>query len=77
MTPTDQFENVFKAMGQKLHSFRKTRKESLETVSNAVGITPSYLSRIEKGKCNYTLLVLEKLCEYYGVNPMDLLKGQS
>lgn len=75
MTPADHFEPALKAMGKKLHAFRKARKDSLETVARAVGITPSYLSRIEKGKCNYTLLVLGRLCDYYGVDPTDLLKG--
>lgn len=49
-----------------LKSYREDGGYTLEEVSKAVGISPSYLSRIENGKAGITFEVLNKLSEFYG-----------
>ena len=50
----------------KLKEYRERRNYTLEDVSAAVGISPSYLSRIEQGQANVSLDILEKLASFYG-----------
>ncbi|HBV66908.1 MAG TPA: hypothetical protein DEF04_01060, partial [Clostridiales bacterium] len=49
-----------------LKSYREDGGYTLEEVSKAVGISPSYLSRIENGKAGITFEVLSKLAGFYG-----------
>ncbi len=61
----------------KLHACRLQKGMTLTEVSKQIGISPSYLSRIEQGKCNITLNALQKLSAFYGeaadsfVDPYD------
>jgi len=57
------YEEFYHAM---LKSYREDGGYTLEEVSKAVGISPSYLSRIENGKAGITFEVLSKLAGYYG-----------
>jgi len=50
----------------KLKKHREDEGYTLEEVSNAVGISPSYLSRIENGKTGVTYEILNKLAAFYG-----------
>lgn len=58
---------------EKLRLYRERRKMTLAQVADGIGISPSYLSRIEQGKCNLTLHILEKLSDYYGERTTILL----
>ncbi|WP_312700817.1 helix-turn-helix domain-containing protein [Sedimentibacter sp.] len=50
----------------KLKKYREDEGYTLEEVSSAVGISPSYLSRIENGKTGVTYEILDKLAAFYG-----------
>lgn len=50
----------------KLKKYREDNGYTLEEVSNAVGISPSYLSRIENGKTGVSFEILDKLSSFYG-----------
>lgn len=50
----------------KLKKCREDEGYTLEEVSSAVGISPSYLSRIENGKTGVTFEILDKLASFYG-----------
>ena len=50
----------------KLKKYREKTGCTLEDVSNAVGISPSYLCRIENGKAGVSFEILDKLAAFYG-----------
>lgn len=50
----------------RLKEYRENEGYTLEDVSNAIGISPSYLSRIENGKAGVSYEMLEKLASYFG-----------
>ena len=49
-----------------LKKYREEEGFTLDEVALSVGISPSYLSRIEQGKANVSFEVLEKLAAFYG-----------
>lgn len=53
-----------------LKEYRKEMRNTLEEVAQAVGISASYLSRVEQGKTNVSYQVLEKLARFYGESPL-------
>ena len=55
-------------LSKKWHEFRIDTGKTLEEVSEAVGISPSYLSKIENGRANISYEILERLSEYYNQN---------
>lgn len=50
----------------KLKKYRENENYTLEEVSREIGISASYLSRIEQGKTTVSYDILEKLAEFYG-----------
>lgn len=57
----------------KLHSLRVSRGLTLTEVSREIGISPSYLSRMEQGKCNITHDALQKLTAFYGEEASEVV----
>jgi DNA-binding Xre family transcriptional regulator len=53
---------------------RLGRDVSVQEVSNAIGITRAALHKIESDESFLSRPVLAKLCEYYKLQPGDLLK---
>ena len=49
-----------------LYLARLKRRESLKTVSNAIGCSAMYLSELENGKHPKESEVLKRLYKYYG-----------
>jgi ribosome-binding protein aMBF1 (putative translation factor) len=60
--------------GEKVRQARKGTGLSQEEVSKAIGVFRSYLSRIETGKANPTLLVMEAISRVLGTELWELLK---
>ena len=52
----------------KWKKIRVSRGLTLEDVGNAVGLSPSYLSKIENGLATLSYDIAEKLASYYGEN---------
>lgn len=66
-------ENVLvskKLLGQKWKEYRIGKGYNLEDVAKAVGISTSYLSKIENAQANVSYEVLDKLADFYGENIM-------
>ncbi len=57
-----------KLLSQKWKNYRTERGYLLEDVAKAVGISASYLSKIENTQANVSYDVLQKLAEFYGEN---------
>ncbi|MCL2579628.1 MAG: helix-turn-helix domain-containing protein [Oscillospiraceae bacterium] len=57
-------------LSEKWRESRQKRGDLLDDVAKAVGISPSYLSKIENGQANVSLEVLESLAKFYGESLM-------
>lgn len=64
-------------LGNKWKEYRLQRNYSLEDVSDLVGISASYLSKIENGQANVSYEVLQKLAAFYGENLLYYLSDSS
>jgi len=60
--------------GQRLAKIRKVRGLSQELVALQAGIAQSYLSGVERGKRNISLVNICRLAEVLSVEPSELLR---
>lgn len=60
-------------VGRNVARLRKERALKQEPFSEVAGFSQSYLSQIENGRVNLTLLRLHDLAQAFGVHPQDLL----
>lgn len=60
-------------VGRNVARLRKKGALKQEPLSEVAGFTQSYLSQIENGRVNLTLLRLNDLAQAFGVHPCDLL----
>ena len=61
-------------VGQELKSLRSKSNQSIEEVSNAIGIHFNTLSKYEKNASDMSLSLLEKLLDYYKVDELIFFK---
>jgi transcriptional regulator with XRE-family HTH domain len=59
--------------GQNIRHFRKQKRLSQEELAFRAHIDRAYLSQVENGKRNITLLVLAELASALDVEPAELL----
>ena len=64
--------DVRKIVGRNVKKFRRSSRLSQEVLAGRCGIYRTYLSRIEAGSANPTLLVLHALAVALGVDVCDL-----
>ncbi|QCR33654.1 helix-turn-helix domain-containing protein [Lysinibacillus sp. SGAir0095] len=57
------------SIGEQLRRIRKTKKLTLKTLSEKTGVSISFLSQVERDKCNVTLESLRKISDALNVNP--------
>ena len=62
-------------LGSELRRIRESKKLSLRSVANAVGVSPSLLSQVETGKTQPSVSTLYSLVNHLGVS-LDGLMGQ-
>ena len=62
-------------MSSKWRAYRLEKNYRLCDVADAIGISPAYLSRIEQGKANASLKILEKIADFYGENLLFYLES--
>ncbi|WP_006247201.1 helix-turn-helix domain-containing protein [Mycolicibacterium tusciae] len=58
------------------HNLRRQRMEqgfSQEAFAERMGVHRTYFSSVERGERNLTLQTLEKIADFLGVDPRDLL----
>jgi transcriptional regulator with XRE-family HTH domain len=68
--PKDQLRII----GSKLKKLRKSRGISIDVAAKSFRISISRLEAIELGEKNYNLTLLVKMCEYYKVDVLDVVK---
>ncbi|WP_395054842.1 helix-turn-helix domain-containing protein [Flavobacterium sp.] len=61
-----------KKFGIKIKSLREQRNYSIEYLANIANIDRTYISDIEKGERNVSLLIIEKLANAFEINIKDL-----
>jgi transcriptional regulator with XRE-family HTH domain len=64
-------------LGAKLRAARQARRLSLADVAAGTGISPSFLSLVEKDRSDITIGRLVRLIEFYGISITDLVPGQA
>lgn len=65
--------DFLKKFGNRVNNFRNKTGLSQEKLATELGIDQSYLSEIETGKANPSLLYVKKLAEAFGVEPFELI----
>ena len=65
---------LLKTIGKNIRSFRKKNGMSQIDLAVAVGIDRSYLSEIENGHRNFTIMLLQNIATALSVSLEDLLK---
>lgn len=61
-----------RSVGANFHALRVAQKKDIETVAEAVKISPSLLKKIEKGQYDMELALYGALCYHYGVSLVDV-----
>ncbi|MFY3791749.1 helix-turn-helix domain-containing protein [Ureibacillus sp. MALMAid1270] len=56
-------------IGEQLRKLRKKHKMTLKALSEKTGVSISFLSQVERNKCNVTLESLRKISDALHVNP--------
>jgi transcriptional regulator with XRE-family HTH domain len=64
--------NLKEKFGHKIKSLRENKEYSIEYLANIANIDRTYISDIEKGKRNVSLLIIEKLSKALEVNIQEL-----
>jgi transcriptional regulator with XRE-family HTH domain len=66
-----------KSFGINVKWMRQSRKYSQEVLAKQCGLYRTYLSRIESGHANPTLMVIVALAHSLGIEPHELLIAES
>jgi transcriptional regulator with XRE-family HTH domain len=66
-------ETLQPELGERLREIRRQRGLRLADVSEATGISSSFLSLVESGKNDVTISRLSRLCRFYGLSIVDVL----
>jgi transcriptional regulator with XRE-family HTH domain len=68
-------DEVKRRFGARLRELRKAAKLSQEAVALRCGLDRSYLSGIERGKNNLSLISIQRIAEAVGVETAELFRG--
>ncbi|CPR38247.1 putative transcriptional regulator [Mycobacteroides abscessus] len=60
-------------VGKNLRAYRLERGYSQEAFADYMGVHRTYFGAVERGERNLTLQTLEKIAEFIGVDPRELL----
>lgn len=65
--------NIQQRVGRNIRKYREEKELSQEQLAFETGMHRTYISGIERGIRNPTVVILERLAEKLGVSPADLL----
>lgn len=61
------------SLGERLFELRQKRRDSLQEVADAIGISKAHVWELEKGRSrNPSFDIVQKLADYFGVTPATL-----
>ena len=64
--------NTAKVVGRQLRRYRRLAGMTQEALANSAGLSRTYLARLELGRANPTLSVLDALAEALRIDPRKL-----
>jgi transcriptional regulator with XRE-family HTH domain len=59
-------------VGSRFQAFREARRLSVRKTALAAGLSASFVSQFERGRCNASVAVLQRLCDAIGIHTSDL-----
>lgn len=62
-----------RTVGRNLRRYRHERGFSQEAFADHMGVHRTYMGSVERGERNLTLQTLEKIADFLGVDPRELL----
>jgi len=62
------------AVGERLRTIRIVRRRTLREVAEAAGLSESFLSQVERGRCSASIASLRRIAEGLGVSMADLFQ---
>ncbi len=65
--------NILSSVGAKIQNIREKKGITQDQLGERTGMSPKYISAIERGKKNLTVLTLEKVAKGLDVEPFELL----
>jgi len=68
---------MLKELGLSLKEFRKAKGYSQEQLSELAGLHPTYISQLETGKANPSMMILIAVAEQLDITIVDLLRGSA
>jgi transcriptional regulator with XRE-family HTH domain len=60
-----------KEIAEKLKAFRSANRMTLKQLANKAGCTDAYLSQLERGRANPSIMILKKIASALGVKVVD------
>jgi len=70
----DTFSPLLLSLAANVKAFRLGKDISQEELADRADLDRTYVSQLERAKCNPSLLVLSKVAASLGVDVIDLLK---
>jgi len=67
----------YNVIGERIKSARKAHNMTQDALSEKMGVSIAFLSRIERGSSQINLKRLSQICELLGVTEGDILNGSS
>lgn len=74
--PTKRTQPLLKRVGARLQKARRAKGVSQEDLANEADMDRSYVSGLERGEFNVSLLALAKLARVLGVRLSTLIEGE-
>ncbi|MBS0384574.1 MAG: helix-turn-helix transcriptional regulator [Proteobacteria bacterium] len=68
--------DIRRLVGRNVQRLRSDKGWSQEELADEAGLHRTYISGVERGVRNPTIVIVAKLASALGVNPSDLLKGK-
>lgn len=67
----------YNVIGERIKSARKSCNMTQDKLSEKMGVSIAFLSRIERGSSQINLKRLSQICEILGITEGDILNGSS
>jgi len=68
-------EQIFIKLGERIRCLRRSHKLSQERLAEKTGLHPTYISRIEMGRANPTIGILQKIADGLEIDLDQLICG--
>ena len=66
---------IYEQLGKRISYIRKQKKMSQLTLALEAGVNKNYISDLERGRRNPSLMILSKIANAFGTNMSTLLQG--